>query len=1615
LRDYYSEAGIPAQRDTVSGHLVDRVDPFTGKLQLHHVDLVVPGNGGLDIRIIRSYSSQNDNPGERTPWGSGWTMHFGRVLIVDPNKLCGGALWQTSVNDNPVLELPDGSRQILADSKTMGASQPLFTTASRWKADCVGGGTGLLVTSPEGTQHRMDRHGVSVGGMHSYYPTLITDRNGNTVSLGYQTNDNATTGPLLTTVNASDGRAVTFTYTDPTGPNVRLASISANGQTWTYSFTPTPNWQNYWNLTTVTRPGGTTWSYTYNGQLGTNVAGSYSLRTVTHPEGGPLVFDYRYVDFNADGPVRLTAVMKKTAGSATWNYGYSPSSASGTHDVTTVQAPNGTITYRHFGYNTVQSGDVWKIGLIHQKTIGSLQTESYTWTSQVISTENNVRVNQFVSRADTDFRAPLLASCAITRDGTAYTTTYTSFDSFGNPRSISESGNGTTKSTSATYFTNTTKWIVKQLEDETITVNGSPVGLILRDFDAANGDLRSESRFGVSTSYTYHSHGELWQKTDARGNVRTFTNYHRGTARNESHPEAVNISRSVDNAGNVSSETDGDQFTRNFSHDGLNRPTGIDYPRVGSADATIGYTATRQTTTRSSYQELRDFDGYGRVSRIERKDTSRGISLVKTLTYDGLGRKSFESDWNSTFGRQFDYDLLDRLTRVTHTADSSFQQFTHSANNSVAARNERGHVTTYRYRSFGDPDYRELMAIELPVAGANIALTRNGVGQTLTVTQGGIQRSFGYDTRYFLTSETHPDTGTTIFGRDPVGNMDSRRVGTSTTTFIWDNLNRLRWINYPDSTSVEHRYNKRSKLEWLSNPSATRQLAYDANGNLSQESLAVGAQSFPVTYGVDSLDHVNTITYPSGQVVTYTPDALGRPTQVAPFVTSVSHHPSGQVSGLTYANGITTQLTFHNRLWPQTFRINRSTVNHINSTLSYDPSGNLISVSDSADASYNMPLLQYDPIDRLTTANGAWGNGTFTYHATGDIETQTLGSAVALTYTYNTATRRLSSISGTRARTYSYDVYGNVASDSVFTYAFDHAPNLRTVNLGLPGETRYDYDGKNIRVKSERNGAALYFFQAVNGDMLLEFSPVGNTFKEYAWLAGKQVALRTLTSLAQTSVSPVTSAPNASEYGQNAAFSVSVAGSNPTGTVTFKRGPDAMGAAMLSGGVATLNTSALTPGVHYPITARYEGDSQNEFGLSAPPPLAHAVNKRTTTASLASSKNPAVSGTSVTFTSDVTGVSPTGNVEFRDGAAVLGTATLSGGRATLATSTLALGNHTVTAVYGGDTTNAGSTSSALVQRIRSAAQMQLLAKGDFDSDAKSDILWRNPSTGESYLYPMDGLAIKASEGHIRLVADLAWQVAGLGDFDGNGKADILWRNGTTGENYIYFMDGLTISTEGYTRTAADLNWQVAGTGDFDGDGKADILWRHAATGENYIYPMDGLTIKPTEGYIRTVADPDWKIAGIGDFDGDGKADIFWHHATTAETYMFPMDGLTIKPTEAYVRTVSTPLWHVKGVGDFDGDGKADLVWRHVSAGENYIWPMDGVAIKPNEGNIRTITDTNWHIVSVGDFDGDGKADILWRHATTGENYIYPMDGLTILPTEGYIRSVPDLNWTVVGK
>src|SRR5688572_8830565 len=50
----------------------------------------------------------------------------------------------------------------------------------------------------------------------------------------------------------------------------------------------------------------------------------------------------------------------------------------------------------------------------------------------------------------------------------------------------------------------------------------------------------------------------------------------------------------------------------------------------------------------------------------------------------------------------------------------------------------------------------------------------------------------------------------------------------------------------------------------------------------------------------------------------------------------------------------------------------------------------------------------------------------------------------------------------------------------------------------------------------------------------------------------------------------------------------------------------------------------------------------------------------------------------------------------------------------------------------------------------------------------------------------------------------------------------------------------------------------------------------------------------------------------------------------------------------------------------------------------------------------------------GDLNGDGQSDVVWRHGATGQNYLWPMNGTAILPSEGYLREVAEQSWQMVG-
>jgi hypothetical protein len=174
-------------------------------------------------------------------------------------------------------------------------------------------------------------------------------------------------------------------------------------------------------------------------------------------------------------------------------------------------------------------------------------------------------------------------------------------------------------------------------------------------------------------------------------------------------------------------------------------------------------------------------------------------------------------------------------------------------------------------------------------------------------------------------------------------------------------------------------------------------------------------------------------------------------------------------------------------------------------------------------------------------------------------------------------------------------------------------------------------------------------------------------------------------------------------FGQSVTFTAIVSGATtPTGTVQFFDGATSLGTVALSGTSAALTTSTLAVGTH-PITAVYSGDIDDPGSTS--PALSQVVNAAAgaaTSTGLVSSLNPSVFGQSVTFTATVSGgTSPTGSVQFREGATVLATVPLAGTTAAFTTSALSVGVHPIVASYGGDVDDAASSSQAVNQIVTS--------------------------------------------------------------------------------------------------------------------------------------------------------------------------------------------------------------------------------------------------------------------------------------------------------------------------
>jgi hypothetical protein len=265
------------------------------------------------------------------------------------------------------------------------------------------------------------------------------------------------------------------------------------------------------------------------------------------------------------------------------------------------------------------------------------------------------------------------------------------------------------------------------------------------------------------------------------------------------------------------------------------------------------------------------------------------------------------------------------------------------------------------------------------------------------------------------------------------------------------------------------------------------------------------------------------------------------------------------------------------------------------------------------------------------------------------------------------------------------------------------------------------------------------------------------------------------------------------------------------------------------------------------------------------------------------------------------------------------------------------------------------------------------------SASDDDIVWHNGTSGATQLWHMSGLS-RTSFTNLSSTLDLpdssGWTPIANADFNKDGKADLIWHNGTTGVTQAWYMDGATRLAASNFDSSLNVDdttgWRFVGSADVNRDGGPDLIAHNGLTGETQVWYMNGIARTSAESLSATlnVADSTgWRIIGMADFDQDGAPDIFWHNGTSGESQVWYMDGavrISAAALSATLNVNDASGWRLISIADYNHDGKPDVLARNESAGTLQIWFMDNISrtsVSNLDSSLNVPASTGWRVVS----------------------------------------------------
>jgi RHS repeat-associated protein len=471
------------------------------------------------------------------------------------------------------------------------------------------------------------------------------------------------------------------------------------------------------------------------------------------------------------------------------------------------------------------------------------------------------------------------------------------------------------------------------------------------------------------------------------------------------------------------------------------------------------------------------FDALGRI----REDIG-GADQKTGYDYDADGHRVAITD---PLGRvtQRDFDPLGRLVKITDAAKGVTSLAYDAHNRPASVTDPNGNATTYSYDGFGD-----------------------------------------------LIQKTSPDTGVTVYRYDLAGNLvQSVDAAGIVTNHAYDALNRRVSTNYPadPAENVTYTYDQGSlgvgRLTTVKDAVGTLGRVYDERGNVVQETRTHGPATLVTFYSYDAANRVAAITYPSGWTVSYARDAMGRVVSIAAkrpgsniplsVVSNITYQPFGEVSGLTFGNGVVETRQF-DRDYRLTHLAAAGKIPVEDLAYGYDAAGNVASITDPVTPG-DSQTFGYDALDRLVSAKGGYGALGYTYDALGNRLTEADGQLTDAIYVYAPHSNRLAAVrKGGAVETIAYSPTGSVTgidsgAGSVVALAYNNAGRLAGVTASGQAVAGYGYDAFGQRLVKSHVGTlgAETVYQYDQGRRLLEEEDAsGDADVDYIYLDGRPIA-----------------------------------------------------------------------------------------------------------------------------------------------------------------------------------------------------------------------------------------------------------------------------------------------------------------------------------------------------------------------------------------------------------------------------------------------------------------------------------------------------------------------------